>query len=139
MFASKRHEAIMMILMQEGCVDAAQLSEYFAVTPKTIRKDLQKLGKLGLLERVHGGAIIKQSNINGVFPIEERKRTNLKEKRLIGVVAHGYVEENDTIILDGGTTTLELAKVLGDKKVTVITHDLRIATELMLKETSPCW
>ncbi|MDR3559830.1 MAG: DeoR/GlpR family DNA-binding transcription regulator [Negativicutes bacterium] len=133
MLAVKRQEAIMNILTQAGCVDAVELGRHFAVSAKTIRKDFDQLEAMGLLERVHGGAILK-SNGNSGFPIAERKRKNLEEKQAIGKAALRYVDEGCTMILDGGTTTLELAKMLGDKKITVITNDLRIAAELAYKD-----
>jgi len=133
MLAAKRHEEIMRILTEEGCADAAQLSEFFGVSAKTLRKDFDKLETMGLLERVHGGAVLKNNGSN-IFPIAERKRQNLDDKKEIGTAALQFIEEGDTFILDGGTTTLELAKLLGDKRVTVLTNDLRIATELLYKE-----
>lgn len=133
MLAAKRHEEIMRILTEEGSADAALLGECLGVSAKTIRKDFDKLEAVGLLERVHGGAVLKNSG-SSIFPIEERKRQHLEEKRAIGAAALRYVEEGDTVILDGGTTTLELARLLGDKRVTVVTNDLRIVTELIYKE-----
>jgi len=132
LLAIKRLEIISQLLSDSGSVDATKLSERFAVTPKTIRKDLDKLEKMGLLDRVHGGAVLKRTD-NSVLPIEQRKLLNLTEKQRIGAAALEYVEEGDSIIIDGGSTTLELAKLLGDKKILVITGDLRIVLELMNK------
>lgn len=132
MLAVKRLEVISQLLSEHGSVDAAKLSERFGVTPKTIRKDLDKLEGMGLLDRVHGGAVLRRSG-NNVFPIEQRKRQNLSEKQRIGAAALDYVQEGDSIIVDGGTTTMELARLLGDKKILAITDDLKIALELMNK------
>ena len=132
MLAIKRMEAISRLLAESGSVDASQLSEKFAVTPKTIRKDLDTLESMGLLERVHGGAILK-NNANSMFPIERRKLQHLAEKQRIGLAALEYIEEGDTLILDGGTTTIELARLLGDKNLLVVVSDLNIAMELMHK------
>ena len=57
LLAIKRLEIISQLLSENGSVDATKLSERFAVTPKTIRKDLDKLENMGLLDRVHGGAV----------------------------------------------------------------------------------
>ena len=132
MLAIKRLEIISLLLAEHGSVDAGELSNRFAVTPKTIRKDLDKLENMGLLDRVHGGAVLKRSGSN-VFPIEQRKQQNLSEKQRIGAAALEYIQEGDSIIIDGGTTTLELARLLGEKKVLVIVNDLKIALELMNK------
>lgn len=132
MLAIKRLEIISQLLSENGSVDATKLSERFSVTPKTIRKDLDKLENMGLLDRVHGGAVLKRTG-NSVFPIEQRKLQNLSEKQRIGAAALEYVQEGDSVIIDGGTTTLELARLLGDKKILAITGDLKIAFELMNK------
>jgi len=130
--AIKRLEAISRLLEEFGSVDAAQLSEQFNVTPKTIRKDLNQLESMGLLDRVHGGAVLKNTS-TGVFPIERRKLRNTEEKQRIGAAALPYVEEGDTIIIDGGTTTIELARLLGEKRILAMVSDLKIALELMDK------
>lgn len=132
MLAIKRLEAISRLLSENGSVDATSLSEKFSVTPKTIRKDLDSLESMGLLERVHGGAVLK-SSASSVFPIERRKLQQLAEKHRIGNAALQYVEEGDTLILDGGTTTLEMARLLGEKRILVVVSDLNIAVELMNK------
>ena len=132
MLAIKRLEAISRLLAEQGSVDATKLSELFEVTPKTIRKDLSQLENMGLLDRVHGGAVLKNTT-NGVFPIERRKLQNVTEKKRIAAAALSYIEEGDTLILDGGTTTIELAKLLGDKKLMIMISDLKIAIELLDK------
>ena len=132
LLAIKRLEAISRLLSENGSVDASQLSEQFAVTPKTIRKDLDTLESMGLLDRVHGGAILK-NGVNSLFPIERRKMQNLAEKQRIGAAALEYIEDGDTLILDGGSTTIELARLLGEKNILVVVSDLNIALELMNK------
>jgi DeoR family transcriptional regulator, fructose operon transcriptional repressor len=132
LLAIKRLEVISQLLSENGSVDATQLSDRFDVTPKTIRKDLDKLENLGLLDRVHGGAVLKRTD-NSVLPIEQRKLKNLPEKRRIAAAALEFVQDGDTIIIDGGSTTLELARLLGEKKILAITGDLKIALELMNK------
>lgn len=133
MLSIKRLEEISKILEREGSVDVNSLCEQFKVTGKTIRQDLNKLEKMGILERRHGGAVLKQ-NGSRVFPIKQRKQKNLEEKKKIAKAAFKYIEERDIIILDGGSTNFELAKILGDKQIIVITNDLMIAGELHDKE-----
>lgn len=133
MFSVKRMEEIVRLLEQHGSVDVGALSERLGVTAKTIRQDLDKLEELGLLERVHGGAVLRR-NGNGIYPIRQRKARELAEKERIAAAAYRYIEEGETIILDGGSTTLALAKLLGAKPLVVITNDMLIAAELMGKE-----
>ncbi len=134
MLRIKRLEEITRLLERHGSVDVNDLSHRLGVTPKTVREDLARLEKMGLLQRVHGGAVLRQTTNNSIYPIQERKRHNLAEKERIGRAALKYVEEGDTIILDGGSTTIALARLLGEKPVVVITNDMLIAMELMNKE-----
>ncbi len=137
MFSAQRLEEIVKILGNNGAADVKELSDRLRVTPKTIRKDLDKLEEMGLLERFHGGAILKPaSNLNSAdpFQFEQRRQKHRPEKERIAEAALRCIEEKDVIILDSGSTTLELAKRLGEKKIGVITNDLMIALELMNKE-----
>lgn len=134
MLTVKRWEEIIRILERDGSIDVNSLSDHFGVTAKTIRQDLAELEAKGLLERVHGGAVFK-SNGSGVFPIQERKQHNLEEKERIAAAALKYIQNSDTIILDGGSTTLQLAKKLTDQRLVVITNDLIIAGELLPHES----
>jgi len=133
MLSVRRLEEIARILEREKTIDVNALSTRLGVTGKTIRQDLAKLEEIGLLERVHGGAVLKQ-NGNGIYPIQQRKQLHLEEKDRIAQAALEYIEEDDTIILDGGSTTLQLARRLGDKRIVAITNDLPIASELLNKE-----
>lgn len=133
MLSAKRMEEITRILERDGNVDVNTLSGQLGVTTKTIRQDLAKLEELGLLERVHGGAILKQNN-DGIYPIRRRKQQNMGEKERIARGALPYIEEGDAIFLDGGSTTLQLARLLGEKLIVAITNDLLIAMELLNRE-----
>lgn len=133
MFAAKRLEIMMKIIEAKGSINVNQISSELAVTAKTVRKDLAKLEKMGLLKRVHGGAVLRP-NGNSVFPIAERKLKYIDYKQHIANAALKYIQEGDAIIIDGGSTTLELAKRLGDKRITAIANDLRIIWELTDKE-----
>ena len=106
------------------------MCEHFSVSPATIRNDLRKLEKQRLLKRTHGGAIPLEKT--AFEPNTNLKRTgNRDKKRRIAAFAAGLVEERDTIALDSGTTMMELAKCLSDRRnLTVLTNDVRIATYL---------
>ncbi|MGE5606261.1 MAG: DeoR/GlpR family DNA-binding transcription regulator [Bacteroidota bacterium] len=134
MLTVKRWEEIIRILERDGSIDVNSLSDQLGVTAKTIRQDLAELEAKGLLERVHGGAVFKP-NGSGVFPIRERRQHNLEEKERIAAAALRYIKNGDTIILDGGSTTLQLAKKLIDRRLVVITNDLIIAGEILTHES----
>lgn len=133
MLLAKRLEEITKILERDKSVDVNTLSQKLGVTGKTIRQDLDKLEEMDLIERVHGGAVLKRSS-NSIFPIIERKQTNLAEKRRIAKTACSYIDEGDIIYLDSGTTTLPIAELLGDKRITVVTNDPFIEHELLYKD-----
>lgn len=132
MIQKKRLDTIMEILRDEGMADVKTLSRRLEVTEKTIRLDLKELEDQNLLERVHGGAVLKA----GEWPGEKdssRRTSHLPRKQLIARCALKMIEENDIILLDDGSTTQEVAKLLGDFRVTVLTNDLLIVNELMYK------
>lgn len=134
MIQNKRLALITKMLDAEGAVDVKILSERLKVTEKTIRLDLDILENEGLLERVHGGAVSKGRRLPISFPDTDRRGKNSEQKKMIAQGALSLIKENDVILLDDGSTTLELARILGDFKVTVLTNDMLILNELMCKE-----
>lgn len=132
MIQNKRLELIMDVLQQEKSVDVNQLSDMLHVTPKTIRLDLKKLENANVLQRVHGGAVLSNHQVSS-FPTLSHRQKYAEEKAVIAKKAFSLLKENDVILLDDGSTTLELAKLLGDFKITVLTNDIFIINELMYK------
>lgn len=130
LFAEERREQILKLLNENAKILVQDLCQIFDVSPATIRSDLRGLERSGRLRRTHGGAIplIKA----GFEPTSDRKQVvNSAEKKRIAAYAASLVEEGDTIALDSGTTTLELAKCLCSKKnLIVVTYDVQIATYL---------
>jgi DeoR/GlpR family transcriptional regulator of sugar metabolism len=127
-----RHTAIINLLKQQGKAKVEVLAERLNVSEVTIRKDLTKLEEQGLLERVHGSAVISQrSRFNIAFL--ERLRLQAPAKSSIAQAALSYIQEGDSIILDAGTTTLSLAQALTEKRyhsLFVITSSVPAALEL---------
>ena len=117
-------------LTTHGEVAFTVLAEEFGVSEMTIRRDLEMLEADGLARRVRGGAISVVSR-SYEPPITVRASTASAAKTAIGAVAAGLVNDGETIIIDVGTTTLELAKALhGRRGLTVVTASLPIAAEL---------
>ena len=133
MNALKRHQAIMELLIERREVTVAELSERLNVTGKTIREDLAKLEERGLLIRVHGGAMLARSDQLGILPESGPIRRHVAEKEEIAAAALALIEPGDTIVLDGGSTTLELAKRLPNEPLTVVTNDVFIIGALAYK------
>lgn len=114
-----------------GIVKVSTLSKNFGVSEVTIRNDLVQLEKKNILIRAHGGAM-KYQRVGVDYELDVKSNKNLSEKQKIGKRAAQLIKEGDTIILDSGTTTLEIAKNLSNiNNLTVITNSLNIAGQLV--------
>jgi DeoR/GlpR family transcriptional regulator of sugar metabolism len=127
MLPHQRRDKILEMIREDGHAKVLQLSKIFNISEVTIRQDLEKLEKDGFIEREHGGAYLKNIGIS-VRNISLQNQENLPEKEVIAKAAMGYINDGDTIILDSGSTTTEIAKLIsGFKNLTVITNSLNIA------------
>jgi DeoR family fructose operon transcriptional repressor len=134
MLSINRHEKIVEWLGQNRTVKVSDLSKQLDVTEKTIREDLEKLESMGLLKRIHGGAILTGDGNSTLLPVTSNDTKNESSKKAIARIALQYIEQRDIIALDGGSTTLEIARALDNIPLTVITNDLHIICELVKKE-----
>ncbi|MBD8068644.1 DeoR/GlpR transcriptional regulator [Bacillus sp. PS06] len=132
MLAVERHERILDQLNKYKVIRVSELSKLLGVTEKTIRGDLELLEDRGLLKRIHGGAILEELE-GEMLPIAQRQSGYSEAKHAIAKVALKLIKPNETILMDGGSTTIELAELLGDFPITVITNDLKIANVLLSK------
>jgi len=122
-----RQAEIIDALQDEGFQSVNSLAARFDVTASTIRRDLERLEAMDLLQRTHGGAIpIKQLET----PHQFKEELHLPEKAAIGQAMADRILEGQTVLLDGGTTTLEVARHLSQRRLTVVTNDLRIGMEI---------
>lgn len=127
MLPTQRREKILELLTEDGSAQVKQLSKLFRVTEVTIRQDLEKLEKEGYIVREHGGAYMKNI-VDHVRNFSLVHQENMDKKEAIARKCLEFVEVGDTIILDSGSTTTEIAKRLrGIKGLTVITNALNIA------------
>jgi DeoR family transcriptional regulator of aga operon len=125
-----RRVHILDLLNKHGQVDVASLSLELGVSEVTIRNDLTKLEQSNLLIKARGGAL-KADRVATDFSIRDKHKQHLEEKQRIGKAAAGIIEAGETIILDSGTTTMEVAKNLNkDNPLNVITNALNIAEQL---------
>jgi len=132
MLAIERRRNIISLLEENNSVLVPELSKIFNVTEETIRRDLEKLEKDGLLKRTHGGAVISD-NINVDLPLKLREVTNIEGKRSIGIKVAEYINDGDTIMLDSSTTALQVAQRIKHKnKITVITNSINVVMELSI-------
>jgi DeoR/GlpR family transcriptional regulator of sugar metabolism len=126
----QRRDEILQALAITGEVTFVQLAKELDVSEMTIRRDIEQLERTGELRRVRGGAISAVSRSHET-PVPQREETSSAAKEAIARVAASLVEDGDTVILDGGTTSLALARELRVKRdLTVVTPSLSIAIEL---------
>ncbi|MFX0557772.1 DeoR/GlpR family DNA-binding transcription regulator [Maribacter sp. CXY002] len=127
MLANQRKSKIIDILKEDGSAKVVALARIFKVTEVTIRQDLEKLEEEGLIVREHGGAFLKDIP-SQVQSMTLANQDNLDLKEAIAIKCLEFIESGDTIILDSGSTTTEIAKKLvGYTNLTVITNALNIA------------
>lgn len=130
----RRYEIIMEALLERKEVTVAELSEKLEVTGKTVREDLAKLEEKGLLVRIHGGAVLAKSDQLGILKSNVSDGIYQAEKIKIAETTARLIGPDDIIALDGGSTTLEIARRLENRSLTVITNDLFIINELTRKD-----
>jgi DeoR family transcriptional regulator, fructose operon transcriptional repressor len=133
LFAEERIRKLVEYIYDKRRVTVPELCSVFSVSSATIRNDLRELDESGQITRTHGGAIKKSKT--GHESLVENRVSEKEEKKIIARIALECIEDGDTIILDTGTTTMALARILGKKQnITVITNDLNIAIFLELLE-----
>ena len=128
--APQRREHIRLLVRESGIARVEDLRRELKVSVATIRRDLELLEEEGLLRRVHGGAVSMESRLEeAVF--DDKTNQFSKEKRSIAEKAFKLIGQEESLFLDGGSTTLCLARLLKDRKdLTVVTNSLRAAAEL---------
>jgi DeoR family transcriptional regulator, fructose operon transcriptional repressor len=108
---SQRRQAILAAVRAEDAASAEALARQFDVSVETIRRDLRALHTDGLLERVYGGAT-RPSGRSSEGSFNARSVRNIERKRAVAALAASLVEPDDTVVIDVGTTALEVAKAL---------------------------
>ncbi|QSO51560.1 DeoR/GlpR transcriptional regulator [Alicyclobacillus curvatus] len=124
---SERLRRILQLIEQNKFVSVNDLSKSLQVSEVTIRKDLRTLEEQGLVSRTHGGASVRVSNFQ---PFMARQLLAHDEKWLLANVTAELVEEGDSVIIDAGTTPLQVAKLLLDRHLSVVTNSLPVSMEL---------
>lgn len=126
----ERRDQIIKMINENRVVKNQELMELFDISIETVRRDLKYLERQGYLERVYGGAVLKQDPM-GMLQTSDAYRQNLAEKDAIAREAVKLVKRGETIFLEEGSTVLAMTNYLKDiMPLTVITNSLRIATVL---------
>jgi DeoR/GlpR family transcriptional regulator of sugar metabolism len=122
----ERRQRVLDLVSRKGFVGLAELARAIRVSPSTIRRDLDHLHQQGLLKRTHGGAMLQDDDA-ALPALEERSARQIEEKKLIAQAAAARIRDGDAILLDGGTTTLEVARLLVGRPLQIVTNSLPIA------------
>jgi DeoR family fructose operon transcriptional repressor len=131
LLAEERRQKLTEIVSQRGFVSLSDLVEATGASESTVRRDLEFLHDSGILRRTHGGAAATgDRSPNGLPAFDDRRQSQATEKQQIGVTAARFVKDGQTVLLDGGTTTFEVAKNLQGRSVQVFTNSLPIASLL---------
>lgn len=135
--AEERRTSILKMLREKNRVTIAELVRKFSVTEVSIRNDLALLEEKKLLVRVKGGAVnIHNFSDSEDIPVSHKQTLHSREKQLIGKFAASLVKDGESIIMDSGSTTMEIAKQLDPaKKLTVITNAMDIAIALNARDS----
>ncbi len=108
----------------------AELVQNLGVSESTIRRDLEILEEHGLIKRTHGGAVCMQESGTHRLAFSDRETTAAAEKQAIAKAIAQLIPENQTVILDGGTTCFQVARALQSRRLNVITNSVHVASLL---------
>jgi len=126
----ERQRQILSLLGRQGRLSVAEIVEQFSISEATARRDLETLASQGKVQRVHGG-VMAVEKAPPELPILERKTEQADEKEGIGRAAAGLVRDGEAIFLGSGTTVLEVARNLRERKqLTVVTNSLPVLNVL---------
>lgn len=141
MVERERHTKILRILKQDHFITVKEIAELLHISESTIRRDLSKLAHQGLIKRFRGGAELSDSDLERRIPprlpemsLEYRKGILTEKKRMIARKAVSLIGDDDTIIIDGGSTTYHMVEFLKGFKIQIITNSFAIA-EYLIKNT----
>src|SRR5262249_43158294 len=127
MILDQRRNEVLSLIESEGFVSLQQLTERTGVSESTVRRDLEYLERIGQVRRTRGGAAYTGDSLT---PHDVRAGTAIPEKQAIGRAAASLVQAGEAILLDGGTTTLEVARNLSGKSLQVVTNSVPVVNLL---------
>ena len=128
---ARRRFELIRLARRQGQLSVTELSSQFGVSPDTIRRDLDLLSVRGLVRRTHGGAVPADNLVQSESPLAQRVNLRTAEKTRIAQCAAALIQNGETLIINGGSTTRIFAFELADKKnLTVVTNALGIPASL---------
>src|ERR1700761_1968090 len=126
MLAETRRRSLLDLLARQGFATLDELVKALGVSESTVRRDLETLDLTGSVKRTHGGAVYS-GEVRAMPALEDRAASATAEKAMIGRATAALIEDGDSVLLDGGTTTLEVARALLGRSLQVVTNSLPIA------------
>lgn len=131
MLTEERHSIILDMVKSQKSITVNELCAVLKASESTIRRDLNMLAEKGLLNKVHGGAIALNDDLESVeHDVEEKSKLYTEEKLAISKYASSLIEDGDFVYIDAGTTTEKMIDFLPDKKVTFVTNGFIHAKKL---------
>ena len=137
MHAAEREELILKLLTSRGFVSFRELERTLDASPATLRRDLERLDGQGAVARVHGGVKLVEppvpsnsSSLSGV-PFHENIARNPAQKEAIGRAAAALCVDGEAVMIDGGSTTLQMCPHLAGKNLQILTNSLHIVSALL--------
>src|SRR5438105_15492505 len=117
---AERRQRILDLVSRQGSIALSDLAQAIHVSESTLRRDLDYWHQQGVLKRTHGGAIYLGDSAS-LPALEERSEKQIEEKRAIARATAARIREGDAVLIDGGTTTLEGAKLLTGRSRQIVT------------------
>ena len=127
MLLDQRRDVILQLIQQQGFATLQSLSDATGASESTLRRDLELLDRNGQIRRTRGGAAYVGESLT---PFEVRRNQASAEKQRLGRRTAELIQPGETVLLDGGTTTLEVARNLAGKSLQVVTNSLPIVSVL---------
>jgi DeoR/GlpR family transcriptional regulator of sugar metabolism len=128
-----RQAEIVELLLEQGFTSVSDMAAHFDVTESTIRRNLTQLEARDLVQRTHGGALpVGQVDA----PFDLKQTLHRPEKEAIGKAMAHRILDGQTVLLDSGSTTLEVARNLKSRQLTVVTNDLLIGAAIAEKKNA---
>jgi len=128
MLADERRQIILQVAELKGFVSMTELVDQIGASESTVRRDLEFLDGIGQIRRTRGGAAYVGESLT---PFDVRRGKAREQKQLVAEAAAALVEPGETVLLDGGTTTLEVARLLAGKPLQVVTNSIPIVNALI--------
>jgi DeoR/GlpR family transcriptional regulator of sugar metabolism len=140
---ARRRTDLTRFIQHRGQATVGELAEEFGVSVDTVRRDLEHLVERGVVTRTHGGAVPNEEWATAQLAADDRpfaQRENPEYKRAIATAAAELISDGETILINGGTTTLEVVRALRDQRdLTVVTNNLQVPAALQPGTVRHCY